>query len=150
MCVCVCVNAELISARGVHTSPRPQIQPSPVQGQCLHLSDSAGSYFLILLLFYFLSVREGGEWSYFGDRTFMLYAVKMKTSLPCQLVSRADNKYKRMNSSERVRIVSAENSSMFPKPFAETLRKDGELAYILCPSHLDRVSPTQKSVVIEV
>ncbi|XP_031422220.1 caspase recruitment domain-containing protein 11 isoform X3 [Clupea harengus] len=41
-----------------------------------------------------------------------------------QLVSRADNKYKRMNSSERVRIVSAENSSMFPKPFAETLRKD--------------------------
>ncbi|KAL2100795.1 hypothetical protein ACEWY4_002556 [Coilia grayii] len=41
-----------------------------------------------------------------------------------QLVSRADNKYKRLNSSERVRIVSAENAPSFPKPFAETLRKD--------------------------
>ncbi|XP_063041227.1 caspase recruitment domain-containing protein 11 isoform X2 [Engraulis encrasicolus] len=41
-----------------------------------------------------------------------------------QLVSRADNKYKRLNSSERVRIVSADNSPAFPKPYAETLRKD--------------------------
>ncbi|XP_041942176.1 caspase recruitment domain-containing protein 11 isoform X6 [Alosa sapidissima] len=41
-----------------------------------------------------------------------------------QFVSRADNKYKRMNSSDRVRIVSAESLTAFPKPFAETLRKD--------------------------
>ncbi|XP_062388921.1 caspase recruitment domain-containing protein 11 isoform X4 [Sardina pilchardus] len=41
-----------------------------------------------------------------------------------QLVSRADNKYKRMNSSDRVRIVSTESLPSFPKPFAETLRKD--------------------------
>ncbi|KAK6283317.1 hypothetical protein J4Q44_G00390940 [Coregonus suidteri] len=40
-----------------------------------------------------------------------------------QFVSRVDNKYKRMNSSERVRIVSSGNSTL-PRPGFETLRQD--------------------------
>ncbi|XP_042171771.1 caspase recruitment domain-containing protein 11 isoform X1 [Oncorhynchus tshawytscha] len=41
-----------------------------------------------------------------------------------QFVSRVDNKYKRMNSSERVRIVSSGNPTL-PRPGFETLRQDG-------------------------
>ncbi|XP_036830297.1 caspase recruitment domain-containing protein 11 [Oncorhynchus mykiss] len=40
-----------------------------------------------------------------------------------QFVSRVDNKYKRMNSSERVRIVSSGNPTL-PRPGFETLRQD--------------------------
>ncbi|XP_034151184.1 caspase recruitment domain-containing protein 11 isoform X2 [Esox lucius] len=40
-----------------------------------------------------------------------------------QFVSRVDNKYKRMNSSERVRIVSSGNPAL-PRPGFETLRPD--------------------------
>uniref|UniRef100_A0A674DNZ3 Caspase recruitment domain family member 11 n=1 Tax=Salmo trutta TaxID=8032 RepID=A0A674DNZ3_SALTR len=40
-----------------------------------------------------------------------------------QFVSRVDNKYKRMNSSERVRIVSSGNPSL-PRPGFETLRQE--------------------------
>uniref|UniRef100_A0A674DNC2 Caspase recruitment domain family member 11 n=1 Tax=Salmo trutta TaxID=8032 RepID=A0A674DNC2_SALTR len=42
-----------------------------------------------------------------------------------QFVSRVDNKYKRMNSSERVRIVSSGNPSL-PRPGFETLRQEGK------------------------
>uniref|UniRef100_A0A8L0DMG2 Caspase recruitment domain family, member 11 n=1 Tax=Oncorhynchus mykiss TaxID=8022 RepID=A0A8L0DMG2_ONCMY len=42
-----------------------------------------------------------------------------------QFVSRVDNKYKRMNSSERVRIVSSGNPTL-PRPGFETLRQDGK------------------------
>ncbi|XP_056609040.1 caspase recruitment domain-containing protein 11 isoform X1 [Triplophysa dalaica] len=41
-----------------------------------------------------------------------------------QFVSRADNKYKRMNSSERVRIVNGGNSSSVSRPGFETLRPE--------------------------
>uniref|UniRef100_A0A8K9VCJ9 Caspase recruitment domain family, member 11 n=2 Tax=Oncorhynchus mykiss TaxID=8022 RepID=A0A8K9VCJ9_ONCMY len=47
-----------------------------------------------------------------------------------QFVSRVDNKYKRMNSSERVRIVSSGNPTL-PRPGFETLRQDGKP----CVSH---------------
>ncbi|XP_045568619.1 caspase recruitment domain-containing protein 11 isoform X2 [Salmo salar] len=40
-----------------------------------------------------------------------------------QFVSRVDNKYKRLNSSERVRIVSSGNPSL-PRPGFETLRQE--------------------------
>uniref|UniRef100_A0A672MRY2 Caspase recruitment domain family member 11 n=1 Tax=Sinocyclocheilus grahami TaxID=75366 RepID=A0A672MRY2_SINGR len=40
-----------------------------------------------------------------------------------QFVSRVDNKYKRMNSSERVRIVNGGNPSSVSRPGFETLRK---------------------------
>ncbi|KAA0705471.1 Caspase recruitment domain-containing protein 11 CARD-containing MAGUK protein 1 [Triplophysa tibetana] len=41
-----------------------------------------------------------------------------------QFVSRADNKYKRMNSSERVRIVNGGNPSSVSRPGFETLRPE--------------------------
>ncbi|XP_031676170.1 caspase recruitment domain-containing protein 11-like [Oncorhynchus kisutch] len=50
-----------------------------------------------------------------------------------QFVSRVDNKYKRMNSSERVRIVSSGNPTL-PRPGFETLRQDGKPC-TLHPTH---------------
>ncbi|TRY56517.1 hypothetical protein DNTS_015666 [Danionella cerebrum] len=41
-----------------------------------------------------------------------------------QFVSRGDNKYKRMNSSERVRIVNGGNQSSFSRPGCETLKPE--------------------------
>ncbi|XP_030645608.1 caspase recruitment domain-containing protein 11 [Chanos chanos] len=41
-----------------------------------------------------------------------------------QFVSRTDNKYKRMNSSERVRIVSGGNPSSLPRPGFENMKPD--------------------------
>lgn len=45
--------------------------------------------------------------------------------LDLQFVSRVDIKYKRMNSSERVRIINS-GSTTLPRPGFETLRPEGE------------------------
>jgi len=54
---------------------------------------------------------------------------EIKSDPWCQFVSRVDNKYKRLNSSERVRIVNGGNPSSVSRPGFETLRSEGKTAH---------------------
>lgn len=63
-------------------------------------------------------LQIGKEWS----------LAEIKSDPWCQFVSRVDNKYKRMNSSERVRIVNGGNPSSVSRPGFETLRPEGKTA----------------------
>lgn len=64
-------------------------------------------------------LQIGKEWS----------LAEIKRDPWCQFVSRVDNKYKRMNSSERVRIVNGGNPSSVSRPGFETLRPEGKTAH---------------------
>lgn len=64
-------------------------------------------------------LQIGKEWS----------LAEIKRDPWCQFVSRVDNKYKRMNSNERVRIVNGGNPSSVSRPGFETLRPEGKTAH---------------------
>uniref|UniRef100_A0A6Q2YYQ9 CARD domain-containing protein n=1 Tax=Esox lucius TaxID=8010 RepID=A0A6Q2YYQ9_ESOLU len=64
-----------------------------------------------------------GEWLCSRVDPYSGTDLQERGTIPSYFVSRVDNKYKRMNSSERVRIVSSGNPAL-PRPGFETLRPD--------------------------